>query len=169
MTATPIKAVFDFEGISVRLDKLLPTRTAGEKLKQSAKYRALLASDRWQRLAAAGAHPQRLLWASTGTKDPALPDTFYIQALAAELTVNTMPEGTLIAFGAHGNVAGLLPVDGGDAEAVLASFVRSGIDLDALAARLQVEGADSFVRSWEDLVTVIASKASQLSKPFWTR
>src|SRR5439155_3761056 len=115
-----------------------------------AAYRTVLASDRWQRLASAGAHPQRLLWASTGTKDPALPDTFYISSLASELTVNTMPEGTLIAFAAHGSFGELLPADGGDAEEALAQFVQSGIDLDELAARLQAEGAESFVKSWEE-------------------
>jgi len=129
-----------------------------------AAYQGLLASQRWQRLAAAGANPQRLLWASTGTKDPALPDTFYISALASPQTVNTMPEGTLIAFGAHGVVGSLLPVDGGDAEEVLARFMADGIDLDELAARLQSEGAASFVASWEELIACIESKSSDLAK-----
>lgn len=129
-----------------------------------AAYRSLLAGERWQRLAAAGARPQRLLWASTGTKDPSLPDTYYISALASELTVNTMPENTLIAFGAHGAVGDLLPADGGDAEPVLARFGASGVDIGALATRLQVEGAESFVKSWEELIGVIGSKASQLAK-----
>ncbi|MGH9280722.1 MAG: transaldolase [Acidimicrobiales bacterium] len=129
-----------------------------------AAYRALLESDRWKRLAAAGAHPQRLLWASTGTKDPALPDTYYITALASPLTVNTMPENTLIAFGAHGAVGALLPADGGDAEEQLARFAPAGVDVDALATQLQVEGAESFVKSWEELIGVIGSKASQLAK-----
>jgi len=127
-------------------------------------YQHLLASDRWQRLAAAGANPQRLLWASTGTKDPALPDTFYISALASPQTINTMPEGTLIAFGAHGVVGSLLPADGGDAEEVLARFTADGIDLDDLAARLQSEGADSFVASWEELIACIESKSSDLTR-----
>ncbi|HEX8769469.1 MAG TPA: transaldolase, partial [Acidimicrobiales bacterium] len=127
-------------------------------------YCDLLASERWQRLADAGARPQRLLWASTGTKDPSLPDTFYISALVSPQTVNTMPEGTLIAFGAHGTVGELLPADGGDAEAVLARFAQDGIDIDELAANLQSDGADSFVKSWEELLACIQSKASQLSK-----
>ncbi len=129
-----------------------------------AAYQNLLASDRWKALAAAGANPQRLLWASTGTKDPNLPDTFYIEALASPQTVNTMPEGTLIAFGAHGEVGDLLPADGGDAEEVLARFTADGIDLDALATKLQADGADSFVASWDELVARIESKSSDLAK-----
>ncbi|MDQ6911056.1 MAG: transaldolase [Actinomycetota bacterium] len=127
-------------------------------------YRDLLASARWQRLADAGARPQRLLWASTGTKDPSLPDTFYISALASAHTINTMPEGTLIAFGAHGTVGELLAADGGDAEEVLARFAEDGIDVDALAATLQADGAESFVKSWDELLACIESKASQLTK-----
>lgn len=127
-------------------------------------YRELLASERWRRLAAAGARPQRLLWASTGTKDPSLPDTFYIEALVSPQTINTMPEGTLIAFGAHGTVGAPLPADGGDAEAVLARFAEEGIDIDALAAKLQSDGAAAFVTSWDELLAGIASKASELSK-----
>ncbi|MEA2705192.1 MAG: transaldolase, partial [Actinomycetota bacterium] len=123
-------------------------------------YRDLLVSERWQALAAAGAKPQRLLWASTGVKDPALPDTFYIRALASDQTVNTMPENTLLAFGAHGSVGDLMPADGGDAEAVLLEFAAGGVDVDALAARLQSEGASSFVKSWEELIAAIESKAS---------
>ncbi|HMG27125.1 MAG TPA: transaldolase [Acidimicrobiia bacterium] len=125
-------------------------------------YRELLASDRWQELAAAGARPQRLLWASTGTKDPNLPDTYYIHALASELTINTMPEKTLLAFGAHGAVGELLPADGGDAEDVLARVGRAGIDVDALAATLQTEGAEAFVKSWDDLLACIGSKSDQV-------
>src|SRR5262245_8032160 len=125
-------------------------------------YRELLASDRWQQLAAAGARPQRLLWASTATKDPNLPDTYYIQALASELTINTMPEKTLLAFGAHGAVGDLLPADGGDAEDVLARVGRAGIDVDALAATLQTEGAEAFVKSWDDLLACIGSKSDQV-------
>jgi transaldolase len=128
-----------------------------------AAYHELLASERWKRLAAAGANPQRLLWASTGTKDPALPDTFYISELASPETVNTMPENTLIAFGAHGTVGTLLPADGGDAEEVLARFTADGVDLDALAAKLQADGADSFVASWEELIACIESKSSHLA------
>jgi transaldolase len=125
-------------------------------------YRELLASDRWRQLAAAGAKPQRLLWASTGTKDPNLPDTYYIHALASEGTINTMPEKTLLAFAEHGAVDHLLPVDGGDAEAVLARSGNAGIDVDALAATLQTEGADAFVKSWDDLLGRLESKAARL-------
>jgi transaldolase len=125
-------------------------------------YRDLLASDRWQKLEAAGAKPQRLLWASTGTKDPNLPDTFYIHALASEHTINTMPEKTLLAFGEHGAVGDLLPADGGDAEHVLARIGSAGVDVEALAATLQTEGADAFVKSWDDLLARIASKSDQV-------
>jgi transaldolase len=125
-------------------------------------YRDLLASDRWRRLAAAGARPQRLLWASTGTKDPNLPDTYYIHALASELTINTMPEKTLLAFGEHGAVGDLLPADGGDAEDVLARIGTAGIKVDALAATLQTEGADAFVKSWDDLLACIESKSDEV-------
>jgi transaldolase len=126
--------------------------------------RALLASDRWTALADAGARPQRLLWASTGTKDPSLPDTFYVEALASEQTVDTMPEPTLLAFAEHGSVGDLLPADGGDAEEVLARFTAAGVDLDQLAETLQTEGADSFVKSWDDLIACIEEKASSLSR-----
>jgi transaldolase len=125
-------------------------------------YRDLLASDRWQTLASAGAKPQRLLWASTGTKDPNLPDTYYIHALASEQTINTMPEKTLLAFGAHGAVGDLLPADGGDAEDVLARIGAAGVDADTLAATLQTEGADAFVKSWDDLLACIGSKSDQV-------
>ncbi|HYV59313.1 MAG TPA: transaldolase [Acidimicrobiia bacterium] len=125
-------------------------------------YRDLLASDRWQKLAAAGAKPQRLLWASTGTKDPTLPDTYYIQALASEQTINTMPEKTLLAFGAHGTVGELLPADGGDADDVLARIGKAGIDVDAWAATLQTDGADAFVKSWDDLLARISAKSSEV-------
>jgi transaldolase len=125
-------------------------------------YRDLLASDRWQKLEAAGAKPQRLLWASTGTKDPNLPDTFYIHELASEQTINTMPEKTLLAFGEHGAIGDLLPADGGDAEHVLARIGSAGVDVEALAATLQTEGADAFVKSWDDLLARIASKSDQV-------
>ena len=105
-------------------------------------YRDLLDSPRWQRLANAGARPQRLLWASTGTKDPEASDVLYVKALAAPFTVNTMPEETLLAFADHGELGELLPADGGDCEEVLARFAQAGIDVDALAAQLQKEGAD---------------------------
>jgi transaldolase len=125
-------------------------------------YRELLDSDRWLRLANAGARPQRLLWGSTGTKDPAAPDTLYIQALAAVFTINTMPEETLAAFAEHGRVGRLLLRDGGDADAVIDQFERAGIDVAALAARLQEEGAQAFVQSWDDLLARIAQKGEQL-------
>jgi transaldolase len=121
-------------------------------------YRELLASARFQRLANAGARAQRLLWASTGTKDPKASDTLYVKALAAPFTVNTMPENTLQAFAEHGEVGAALAADGGDCEAVLASFAKAGIDVQALAARLQDEGAASFVKSWNDLMECVASK-----------
>src|SRR5437588_6703958 len=127
-------------------------------------YRDLLGSSRWQRIYNAGARPQRLLWASTGTKDPKASDVLYIKALAAPFTVNTMPEGTLKALGDHGEVGARLPADGGDCEDVLARFAKAGINLDALAAQLQDEGAKSFVKSWNDLMGVIASKTATLQR-----
>ncbi len=120
----------------------------------------LLACDRWKRLAAAGATPQRLLWASTGTKDPAAPDTLYVQALAAPDTINTLPEKTLLAFADHGEVGKPLPVDGGYAEAVIEEFRREGVDDDALAARLQREGVDAFATSWHALLSRIREKCA---------
>jgi transaldolase len=126
--------------------------------------RTLLSSPRWQRVYNAGARPQRLLWASTGTKDPEASDILYIKALAAPFTVNTMPEGTLKALVEHSELGALLPADGGDCEAVLARFARAGIDIDALAAQLQEEGAKSFVKSWHELMEVIASKSAALAK-----
>jgi transaldolase len=125
-------------------------------------YRTLLGSPRWQRAYNAGARPQRLLWASTGTKDPKASDVLYIKALAAPFTVNTMPEGTLKALAEHGELGALLPADGGDCEEVLGRFAASGIDVDALAAQLQDEGAKSFVNSWNELMAVIASKCAAL-------
>ena len=129
-----------------------------------AAYRGLLASPRWQRAFNAGARPQRLLWASTGTKDPHASDVLYVKALAAPFTVNTMPEATLKALAEHGEVGALLPADGGDCEEVLAWFATAGIDVDALAARLQDEGAKAFVKSWDDLLAVITSKSALLAK-----
>src|SRR5580700_143908 len=124
--------------------------------------RTLLSSPRWQRVYNLGARPQRLLWASTGTKDPNASDILYIKALAAPFTVNTMPEGTLNALAEHTDLGPILPADGGDCEQVLAQFAKAGIDVDALAAQLQDEGAKSFVKSWSDLMTVITSKAADL-------
>ena len=125
-------------------------------------YRGLLASPRWQRVFNAGARPQRLLWASTGTKDPKASDVLYIKALAAPFTVNTMPEGTLKALADHGELGTILPADGGDCEEVLGQFAKAGIDVESLAARLQDEGAKSFVTSWNELMAVITSKSAAL-------
>jgi transaldolase len=122
-------------------------------------YRSLLDSPRWQRIYNAGARPQRLLWASTGTKDPKASDILYVKALAAPFTVNTMPEGTLKALAEHGELGSILPADGGDCEEVLAQFVKAGIDIDRLAAQLQDEGAKSFVKSWNELMGVIEAKS----------
>ena len=126
-------------------------------------YRSMLASPRWRALADAGAQPQRLLWASTGTKDPEASDTLYVEALAAPDTVNTMAEKTLLAFADHGRVTGALPTDGGDADVVLAKFGRAGVDLTALAARLQREGAASFDHSWTELLGRLAAKRATLT------
>jgi transaldolase len=127
-------------------------------------YRELLASSRFQRAVNSGARAQRLLWASTGTKDPKAPDTLYVKALAAPFTVNTMPEGTLKAVADHGEVDQVLAPDGGDCETVLAAFAKAGIDVDALANRLQDEGASSFVKSWNDLMSCIDSKRVEIRK-----
>jgi transaldolase len=121
-------------------------------------YDELLASDRQRRLQNEGARPQRLLWASTGTKDPNASDTLYIEAFASPFTVNTMPENTLHAFADHGQVGDLVPADGGNCELVLKEFGDAGIDVVALAARLQEEGKQSFNKSWEDLLSSIASQ-----------
>ncbi|MBU1691045.1 MAG: transaldolase [Gammaproteobacteria bacterium] len=127
-------------------------------------YCDLLAAPRWQKLAGAGALPQRLLWASTGSKDPAAPDTLYLGALAAPDTINTIPEKTLLAFVEHGEVKGALPPDGGDAETLLAEFARAGVDDRELAVTLQHEGAQSFAKSWNDLMGCIASKSAALGQ-----
>jgi transaldolase len=127
-------------------------------------YRDLLATVRWQKLAAAGARPQRLLWASTGTKDPEAADVLYIEALAAPDTVNTMPEKTLLSFADHGKVKDVMRFDGGNAEAVLAEFSRAGVNEVTLAADLQREGAESFSKSWRDLMSCIKSKSETLTK-----
>jgi len=125
---------------------------------------ALLSSPRWLRVYNAGGRPQRLLWASTGTKDPKASDVLYVKTLAAPLTVNTMPEETLKALANHGELGAILPPDGGDCEEVLTEFAKAGVDIDALATRLQDEGAASFVKSWNELMAVIASKSAALEK-----
>jgi transaldolase len=127
-------------------------------------YRGMLGSPRWLRAYNAGARPQRLLWASTGTKDPKASDVLYVKALAAPFTINTMPEATLKALGDHGEIGATLPVDGGDCQKTLAEFEKAGVGVDALAAKLQDDGAKSFVASWNELLAVIASKAAALGK-----
>jgi transaldolase len=127
-------------------------------------YRDLLGSPRWMRAYNAGARPQRLLWASTGTKDPKSSDVLYVQALAAPFTVNTIPEATLKALADHGVVSATMPIDGGDSDEVLARFAAAGIDVQALADQLQDEGAQAFVKSWNDLTGVITSKSSVLKR-----
>ncbi len=127
-------------------------------------YCSLAEAPRWQRMSNAGGRRQRLLWASTGTKDPKASDILYVRALAAPLTVNTMPEATLQAFADHGQLGPPLPAHDGDCDKVLARFTRAGIDLAALAAQLQDEGAASFVKSWNDLLACIASKSQTLKK-----
>jgi transaldolase len=127
-------------------------------------YRALLDSPPWQRAFNAGARPQRLLWASTGTKDPGASDVLYVRALAAPFTVNTMPEATLNAFAGHGEVGPTLPARARHCDEVLAEFARAGIDTDALAARLQDQGAKSFVASWAELLAAIASKSAAIKQ-----
>ncbi|PXW88391.1 transaldolase [Nitrosomonas sp. Nm84] len=136
----------------------------------SSAYRAycdLLASKRWQKLATSGAHPQRLLWASTGTKDPAAPDTLYIEALAAPDTVNTIPEKTLLAFAEHGKIQTILPIDEkytARMDAVIAEYTSNGVYSEVLAAELQREGAESFAKSWHDLMACIAKKSGALTQ-----
>jgi transaldolase len=127
-------------------------------------YRSVLSSPRWQRIYNAGARPQRLLWASTGTKDPAASDVLYVKSLAAQFTINTMPEATLKALADHGEITTLLQADGGDCESVLGQISDSGINVYALASQLQEEGARSFVKSWNDLMEVINSKSAALKK-----
>ncbi len=127
-------------------------------------YRDLLASDRWLRLVNFGARSQRLLWASTGTKDPKASDVLYVKSLAAPHTVNTMPEKTLLALADHGEIGATLAPDGGDAERALADFAKAGIDIEALGEQLQREGAEAFVKSWDDLLACIADKSAALKK-----
>jgi transaldolase len=127
-------------------------------------YRGMLDSPRWQRVYNAGARPQRLLWASTGTKDPKASDILYVKALAAPHTVNTMPEMTLKALAEHTELGSILPAGGGDCEEVLAEFAKAGIDIEALATQLQDEGAKAFVNSWNELMQVIESKSAAIQK-----
>jgi transaldolase len=127
-------------------------------------YLELLNKPRWQRAYNAGARPQRLLWASTGTKDPKASDILYIKALAAPFTVNTIPEKTLKALADHGEIGPAMPPDGVDCEAILEQFAKAGVNVDALAAQLQDEGANSFVKSWNELLAVIAAKSDALQK-----
>jgi transaldolase len=127
-------------------------------------YLGLLSSSRWMRAYNAGARPQRLLWASTGTKDPKASDVLYIKSLAAPFTVNTMPENTLKALADHGDIGATLPADGGNAEEELARFAKAKIDADALSKQLQDEGAKSFVKSWNELMGVISSKSAALKR-----
>jgi len=129
-------------------------------------YNGLSGNSRWQRAYNAGARTQRLLWASTGTKDPHASDTLYIKALAAPFTVNTMPEATLKALADHGDLGPIMAADGGNCEAVLAQFVKADINLDTLGAQLQNEGTKSFVKSWVELMTVIAAKSTALKHAF---
>src|SRR4029450_4554388 len=132
-------------------------------------YRELLNSARWEQIVTAGAVTQRLLWASTGTKDPVAPDVMYVEALAAPDTVNTIPENTLLAFADHGHVNGVMPDDGGDAEQVLAEFTRAGVDHAQLAQELQREGAEAFDKSWNDLMECLRSKCEELKKASYSR
>ena len=126
-------------------------------------YRDLLASTRWRKLAQAGAHPQRLLWASTGTKDPKAPETLYVEALAAPDTVDTMPDKTLKAFADHGKVGAPMPLDGGFAEQTIEEIRREGVDIEALAAKLQRDGGDAFKKSWSQLVGGLEEKVTKLT------
>ena len=126
-------------------------------------WRDLLASGRWKKLAAAGAHPQRLLWASTGTKDPKAPETLYVEALAAPDTVDTMPEKTLKAFAERGRLGDPMPVDGGGAEQTIAEIRREGVDIEALAEKLQKDGGDAFKKSWSSLIGGLEEKVTRLT------
>ncbi|MCZ8548261.1 transaldolase [Mesorhizobium qingshengii] len=154
------KAVMD--KVSPTLRNRLGIAISGQVYKA---YRERLASTGWRKLADAGALSQRLLWASTGTKDPQLPQSYYIEALAAPDTINTIPEKTLLAYSKDGAVNGVMREDGGNSETMLADFAKAGVDIQALAAQLQLEGAQSFTKSWADLMAVIASKSEQLHSP----
>jgi transaldolase len=147
--------------VSDALNNRLGIAVAGQAYKA---YLGLLRTPRWMRAYNAGARPQRLLWASTGTKDPKASDVLYVKALAAPFTVNTMPEGTLRALAEHGVVGATMPADGGDCEEILARFARANIDMQSLSVKLQDEGAKSFVNSWNDLMAVIKSKCAVLER-----
>jgi transaldolase len=151
--------------VAARVPEALKNRLGIAIAKRAYKAaRTLFGSPGWQRAYNFGARPQRPLWASTGTKDPQASDVLYVKSLAAPYTVNTMPEGTLKALADHGEIGEAMPADGGDCEAVLAQFGKVGIDVDALAAQLQEEGAKSFVNSWHELMEVILSKSAALGK-----
>jgi transaldolase len=151
--------------VSKKVPSVLQNQLGITVAKQTYKvYRDLLGSPRWQRVYNAGARPQRLLWASTGTKDPKASDVLYIKALAAPFTVNTMPENTLKALADHGEITEIMSADGGDYEVLLDEFTTAGVDTYELATKLQDDGAKSFVTSWNDLMTVIASKSARLAK-----
>src|SRR5882672_9545629 len=147
--------------VSDALNNRLGIAVAGQAYKA---YLGLLRTPRWMRAYNAGARPQRLLWASTGTKDPKASDVLYVKALAAPFTVNTMPEGTLRALADHGELGSIMASDGGDCEKVLAQFTQAGVKLEALSIKLQDEGAKSFVNSWNDLMAVIKSKCAVLER-----
>jgi transaldolase len=144
-------------------DELEDTLALAVGLKTYQAYRELMDSDRWQRLKNSGARMQRLLWASTSTKDPKAPDTLYLHCLGAPFTVNTVPEETLKAFYDHGHVGLPMPPDGGDADETLAKHAAAGIDVDELAAKLQSDGAASFVESWNDLLSIIDTQSAALT------
>ncbi len=143
------------------LDNQLGIAMAGRIYKA---YINLLNTPRWLRPYNAGARPQRLLWASTGTKHPTESDNLYVKELASAFTVNTIPEATLKSFGEHGEIGPILPTDGGDCERVFERLNETGVNLESLAARLQDEGAHSFVKSWEELLSVIATKSAALTQ-----
>ena len=144
-------------------DELRDTLAIAVGLKTYQAYRELMDSDRWQRLKNSGARMQRLLWASTSTKDPKAPDTLYVHCLGAPFTVNTVPEATLRAFYEHGHAGTPMPIDGGDADATLAAHERAGVDVDALAGKLQADAATSFVDSWNDLMAIIDRQSAALT------
>ena len=144
-------------------DELRDTLALAVGLKTYQAYRDVMDSERWQRLKNSGARMQRLLWASTSTKDPKAPDTLYVHCLGAPFTINTIPEATLQAFYDHGHAGKPMPRDGGDADETLAAHAAAGIDVDALAAKLQSDAATSFVDSWNDLMTIIDKQTAALA------